>query len=109
MSRRYDESDGTISERRKDLVTDKIHALLEGFKDQTTERERRRWRPLYRLLRRKEQRLRKDCTELPDKGKRLDARAQYVLIKELLAKAPSLETVPLRLRAPRKRRASPKN
>lgn len=86
-------------------MTADIHDLLEGFQTKTTEEERRRWRPLYRLLTRKEAALRKDRTGITDKGARLDARAQYALIQELLAAAPILEPTLLRTPAPRKRRA----
>ncbi len=88
-------------------MTADIHDRLEEFQALTTKQERDRWRPLYRLLNRKEKQLRAAKDELADKGDRLDARAQYRLVKELLAAAPILEPTPLRLPARRKRRGSP--
>lgn len=86
-------------------MTADIHDLLKGFQDETTGKERLRWRPLYRLLTRRERKLRRDRTELVDKKARLDAGAQYELIKELLAAAPILEPTLLRTPAGRKRPA----
>lgn len=77
---------------------------LSEFQEHTTKQERDRWQPLYRLLTRKERQLRVDRTELRDKGHRTAARAQYELIKELLAVAPILGPTPLRLREKRTRR-----
>lgn len=86
-------------------MTTDVRDLLEGFQTKTTEAERKRWRPLYRLLTRREKKLRRDRTELTDKKSRLDAGAQYELIKELLAVAPILKPTLLRTPEKRKRRA----
>ncbi len=87
-------------------MSDEIRRWLEEFRDQTIRRERKRWIPLYRLLARKERRLRIDREELPDKGARLDAKAQYELLQELIALAPIIEPTPLRPRTARTRRGS---
>lgn len=70
-------------------MIDGLQAMLGKFQADTTARERKRWRPLYRLLTQKERQLRKDRMGLSDKAARTAARAQYELVKELLAVAPS--------------------
>lgn len=84
-------------------MTEDLYGTLEEFQALTTKQERDRWRPLYRLLTRKEKALRTAKEELADKKARLDARAQYALVKEMLAAAPILAPTPLRLPAKRKR------
>lgn len=84
-----------------------IHDLLEEFQTKAVEGERKRWRPLYRLLMRREKTLRRSREELADKKARLDARAQYELVKELLAAAPILEPTLLRAPVKRKRKKPP--
>lgn len=81
---------------------------LAEFQAHTTKQERDRWRPLYRLIVRKERQLRVDRTELRDKGHRAAAKAQYELAKELLAAAPIPEPTLLRLPAKQTRRGSPR-
>ncbi len=88
-------------------MTEDFQDQLAEFQAHTTKQERDRWKPLYRLLNRKEKQLRVAKDELADKGDRLDARAQYRLIQGLLAAAPILEPTPLRLPAQRTRRGSP--
>lgn len=85
-----------------------LHTRLAEFQALMIKRERHRWQPLYRLLVKKERQLRVDRDELRDKGQRMDARAQYKLIQELLEAAPiPVEPTPLRSPAKRTRRGSP--
>lgn len=69
-------------------MDDSFGGELAQFQDATTQEERKRWRPLYLLLKRKERQLRAERTELRDKGMRAAAKAQYELIQELLAVTP---------------------
>lgn len=69
-------------------MADSFGSRLAKFQDKTTKEERKRWRPLYLMMKRKERQLRVERTELRDKDGRAVAVAQYDLIQELLAVTP---------------------
>lgn len=69
-------------------MDDALRAKLAEFRAEMTRQERKRWRPLYLMIKRTERRLKVDQTELRDKSMRAAAKAQYELIQKLLAVAP---------------------
>lgn len=69
-------------------MDDSFGGELAQFQEKTTLEERKRWRPLYLMMKRKERQLRVERTELRDKDGRAVAVIQYDLIQELLAVTP---------------------
>lgn len=86
-------------------MDEQMLAELAAFQAQTTKQERDRWKPLYQMLTRREKKLRLDRVNLPDRDERAAARAQYELVKGLLAVTPILEPTLLRTPKPRRPRA----
>lgn len=72
-------------------MDDALRHRLEKFQAETTKQERKRWRPLYLMMKRMERRLKVDQIELHDRDARAAAKAQYALIRELLAATPRQE------------------